>query len=166
MCDEEGKFRRLSLEAAEALAAAASMRRSTSFEEQQAAETLSGVAQAGGGGVRGRRLRQEDSFEDDDTMATDVPPPPPSLQFTPPTPDEHRHRYVSTSPQYRGKYRCGRCGQMKVNHKCPLGGTQLQRSLGVQTEVAHSSMTKYRVITVRGRCDPRKRNLEEEDVPP
>ena len=32
----------------------------------------------------------------------------------------------------RGKYRCGRCGQYKVNHDCPYETDQQVRTVGAQ----------------------------------
>mmetsp|Transcript_10196 Transcript_10196/g.32744 ORF Transcript_10196/g.32744 Transcript_10196/m.32744 type:complete len:212 (+) Transcript_10196:54-689(+) len=176
---EQEYIYRLSLEAAEALAAAATMRRNSSGPEGEAkrqhmtiedrlsleaAEALTDVMQA-------RRRR------DTDVAMNELPPPPP--RESPPTPEPLRQAQAYGSPyhQHRGKYRCGRCGQMKVNHVCPLGRAPLQRSLSVQTEpifvagaagedyydrqavlLARPRAPRDRVITVR-RFDARKRSL-------
>lgn len=99
----------------------------------EAAEALTDVAH-----MQGRRRREDAKhFAAPDVAMYDVPPPPPALgplDSSPPTPEAHRH-FAAGSPgcqQHRGKYRCGRCGQMKVNHVCPIGRAPLQRSLSVQ----------------------------------
>mmetsp|Transcript_4786 Transcript_4786/g.12367 ORF Transcript_4786/g.12367 Transcript_4786/m.12367 type:complete len:195 (+) Transcript_4786:85-669(+) len=162
---EQEYIYRLSLEAAEALAAAATMRngeRSMTVEDRlslEAAEVLTDVA----------HMRRRSDLNE-------IPPPPPKIGHSPPTPEQRSRATSFGSPgyqQHRGKYRCGRCGQMKVNHVCPLGRLPLQRSLAVQTEPIRDAAAvdeipihpvptivepQDRLITVR-RWDPRKRSL-------
>mmetsp|Transcript_23652 Transcript_23652/g.79817 ORF Transcript_23652/g.79817 Transcript_23652/m.79817 type:complete len:347 (-) Transcript_23652:185-1225(-) len=40
----------------------------------------------------------------------------------------------------RGRYRCGRCGQIKVNHNCMHDQFPMQRSLAIQTEPLHEGV--------------------------
>lgn len=105
----------------------------------EAAAALTDVAH-----MQGRRRREDaKQFIAHDVAMYDVPPPPPALgppNSSPPTPEAHRH-FSAGSPgcqQNRGKYRCGRCGQMKVNHVCPIGRAPLQRSLSVQASAFHA----------------------------
>mmetsp|Transcript_13262 Transcript_13262/g.17706 ORF Transcript_13262/g.17706 Transcript_13262/m.17706 type:complete len:217 (+) Transcript_13262:46-696(+) len=126
---------RLSLEAVEALATAAAMRwqhRESSVQHlhsfdvpvhddplsREAAEVLTEVM----------ALHRE-NIEEDHTPAE---PQTNLQQLDSPLSSSHSFEDTSSSA-IRGKYRCGRCGQMKVNHVCPLMRAPLQRSVYVQT---------------------------------
>ena len=111
---EDEYMYRLSIEAAEALAAAATMR------------------------VAPRRLHDDALSLEAAEALTDVahmhsrPPPPPPFS-SPPTDTD-------SPPQQRGKYRCGRCGQMKVNHICPMGRAPVDISASNTTSAPSLAM--------------------------
>ena len=68
------------------------------------------------------------------------------------------HKVQSPRPRAaddaRGRYHCGRCGKVKVNHVCTLP-TALQRSFSVQAAGVYKSEPTDRVLAVRPRPPPK-----------
>lgn len=86
-----------------------------------------------------------------DTLPFVIPPiGPPMLFAASPKVANFRQRHAPKPPkkddstgvkggdddEHRGKYRCGRCGQFKVNHVCPFVVDTACRSLGIQVDPA------------------------------
>jgi len=130
---------RLSLEAVEALAAAATMRRRDVLEEsprkvQRKSLTSSPTASAKTANGRVAAPNNHHHLLNIDRLSLEA------AEVLTDVAALHRNitprPYSSPGNSYRGKYRCGRCGQMKVNHVCPHGQAPLQRSMSIQTEPA------------------------------